>query len=85
LLLLWSLVLQIPSFAIERVGVDEIEKEKLRDMKGQHATISKVVKGEKGNPIRIDRDKDRSTDSQTKTLLYNPKGLCVLRYTLHSH
>jgi hypothetical protein len=28
LLLLWSLVLQIPSFAIERVRVDEIEKEK---------------------------------------------------------
>jgi hypothetical protein len=30
LLLLWSLVLQIPSFAIGRVGVDEIEKEKTR-------------------------------------------------------
>jgi hypothetical protein len=28
LLLLWSLVLQIPSFAIKRVRVDEIEKEK---------------------------------------------------------
>jgi hypothetical protein len=34
LLLLWSLVLQIPSFAIGRVGVDEIEKERLGEVKG---------------------------------------------------
>jgi hypothetical protein len=34
LLLLWSLALHIPSFAIERVSVDEIEKEKLGDVKG---------------------------------------------------
>jgi hypothetical protein len=30
----WSLALQILSFAIERVGVDEIEKEKLGKVKG---------------------------------------------------
>jgi hypothetical protein len=34
LLLLWSLVLQISSFAIRRVGVDEIEKERLGEVKG---------------------------------------------------
>jgi hypothetical protein len=34
LLLLWSLALQIPSFAAERVGIDEIEKGKLREVKG---------------------------------------------------
>jgi hypothetical protein len=28
------LVLQIPSFAIRRVGVDEIEKERLGEVKG---------------------------------------------------
>jgi hypothetical protein len=33
LLLLWSLALQIPSFTIGRVGVDEIEKEKLWEVK----------------------------------------------------
>jgi hypothetical protein len=33
LLLLLSLVLQISSFSIERVGVDEIEKEKLGEVK----------------------------------------------------
>jgi hypothetical protein len=33
LLLLWSLALQIPSFATGRVGVDEIEKEKLGEVK----------------------------------------------------
>jgi hypothetical protein len=33
LLLLWSLALQILSFAIGRVGVDEIEKEKLGEVK----------------------------------------------------
>jgi hypothetical protein len=33
LLLLWSLVLQIPSFAVGRVGVDQIEKEKLGEVK----------------------------------------------------
>jgi hypothetical protein len=31
---LWPLVLQIPSFAVERVGVDEIEKEMLGEVKG---------------------------------------------------
>jgi hypothetical protein len=34
LLLLWSLALQIPPFAIRRVGVDEIEKEKLGEVEG---------------------------------------------------
>jgi hypothetical protein len=58
LLLLWSLALQILSFVIGRVGVDEIEKEKLGEVKGYHATISEGVGGEKGNPTRIDRDKD---------------------------
>jgi hypothetical protein len=33
LLWLWSLALQILSFAIVRVGVDEIEKEMLGEMK----------------------------------------------------
>jgi hypothetical protein len=51
-------VLQIPSFAIGRVGVDEIEKEKQGEVKGYHATISKGVEGEEGNPTRIDGDKD---------------------------
>jgi hypothetical protein len=39
--------------------------------------ISKGIEGEKGCPTRIDRNKDRQIDSQTKSLLYNPKGLCV--------
>jgi hypothetical protein len=30
----WPLVLQIPSFAIGRVRVDEIEKEELGEIKG---------------------------------------------------
>jgi hypothetical protein len=30
----WPLVLQIPSFAIGRVRVDEIKKEELGEMKG---------------------------------------------------
>jgi hypothetical protein len=30
----WPLALQIPSFAIERVRVDKIEKEKLGEVKG---------------------------------------------------
>jgi hypothetical protein len=30
----WSLALQIPSFAIGRVRVDEIEKEELGEVKG---------------------------------------------------
>jgi hypothetical protein len=30
----WALALQISSFAIRRVRVDEIEKEKLGDVKG---------------------------------------------------
>jgi hypothetical protein len=30
----WPLVLQIPSFAIEKVRVDEIEKEELGEVKG---------------------------------------------------
>jgi hypothetical protein len=51
-------VLQILSFAIRRVGVDKIEKERLVEVKGQHAMISKGIEGEKGNPTRIDRDKD---------------------------
>jgi hypothetical protein len=34
LLLLWLLVLQTPSFAIGRVGIDEIEKGKLGEVKG---------------------------------------------------
>jgi hypothetical protein len=43
----WPLVLQIPSFAIERVRVDEIEKEKLGEVKGYHATVAKGVGGER--------------------------------------
>jgi hypothetical protein len=39
--------------------------------------IAKGIEGEKGNPTRIDRDKDGQIDSQTKSLLYNPKGLGV--------
>jgi hypothetical protein len=39
--------------------------------------ISKGIEGEKGNPTRIDIDKDEWIDSQTKSLLYNPRGLCV--------
>jgi hypothetical protein len=34
LYLLWPLALQIPSFAVGRVGVDEIEKGKLGEVKG---------------------------------------------------
>jgi hypothetical protein len=34
LLLLWPLALQILSFAIKRVSVDEIEKGKLGEVKG---------------------------------------------------
>jgi hypothetical protein len=34
LLLPWPLALQIPPFAIERVGVDEIRKERIREVKG---------------------------------------------------
>jgi hypothetical protein len=45
--------------------------------RGGCATISKGIEGEKGNPTRMDRDKDGLIDSQTKSLLYNPKGLCV--------
>jgi hypothetical protein len=41
LLLPWSLVLQIPSFAIRRVRVDDIRKEQMREVKGQHATVAK--------------------------------------------
>jgi hypothetical protein len=51
------LALQILSFAIGRVGVDEIEKEKPG---GERIACndSKRCRGEKGNPTRIDRDKD---------------------------
>jgi hypothetical protein len=34
LLLLWLLVLQTPSFAVGRVGIDEIKKGKLGEVKG---------------------------------------------------
>jgi hypothetical protein len=34
LLLLWSLALQIPSFAIGRARIDEIEREILGEVKG---------------------------------------------------
>jgi hypothetical protein len=34
LLLLWSLALQILSFVIERVGDDEIEKDRLGEVEG---------------------------------------------------
>jgi hypothetical protein len=49
LLLLWSLELQILSFAIRRVGVDEIEKEKLGEVKEYHAMIAKGVGGERSS------------------------------------
>jgi hypothetical protein len=39
--------------------------------------IAKGVEDEKDNPTRMDKDKDGWRDFQTKTLLYNPKGLCV--------
>jgi hypothetical protein len=45
--------------------------------------ISKGIEGEKGNPIRVDRDKDGWIDSQTKPLLYNPSG-CVCKIDLTS-
>jgi hypothetical protein len=48
----WSLVLQVSSFAIRRVRVGEIEKEKLGNMRGYHATLAKGVGGEKDNPTR---------------------------------
>jgi hypothetical protein len=41
LLLLWSLALQISSFAIERVGIDEIEKRKTRGGEGIACNDSK--------------------------------------------
>jgi hypothetical protein len=56
LLLLWSVVLQILSFTIRRVGVDEIEKERLGGERIACNDIKKVF--EKDNPTRIDRDKD---------------------------
>jgi hypothetical protein len=34
LLLLWSLALQIPYFAMRRARIDEIEKERVREVKG---------------------------------------------------
>jgi hypothetical protein len=43
--------------------------------------ISKGIEREKGNPTRIDRDKDRWIDSQTKSLLYNTRG-CVCKVYL---
>jgi hypothetical protein len=43
--------------------------------------ISKGIEGEKGNPTRIDRDKDGWIDFQTKSLLYNPRG-CVCKIDL---
>jgi hypothetical protein len=48
----WPLALQISSFTIERVRVDEIEKEELGEMKGLHATVAKYVEGEKVNPTK---------------------------------
>jgi hypothetical protein len=33
-LFLWPLALQIPSFAIERVRVDDIRRERMREVKG---------------------------------------------------
>jgi hypothetical protein len=48
----WPLALQISSFTIERVRVDEIEKEELGEMKGLHATVAKCVEGEKVNPTK---------------------------------
>jgi hypothetical protein len=56
LLLLWSLVLQIPSFTIGRVGVNEIEKERLWKVKDSMQQYQKVF--EKDNAARIDIDKD---------------------------
>jgi hypothetical protein len=46
------LALQIPPFTIERVGADEIEKEKLGEVKGLHATVATSVGGEKDNPTK---------------------------------
>jgi hypothetical protein len=44
--------------------------------------ISKGIESEKGNPTRIDRDKDRWIDFQTKSLLYNPRGcMCKIYLT----
>jgi hypothetical protein len=42
----------------------------------------KGIEGEKGNPTRIDRDKDGWIDSQMKSLLYNPRGyVCKIYLT----
>jgi hypothetical protein len=43
--------------------------------------ISKGIEGEKGNPTRMDKDKDGWIDSQTKSLLYNPRD-CVCKIYL---
>jgi hypothetical protein len=44
--------------------------------------ISKGMEGEKDNLTRIDRDKDGWIDSQTKSLLYNPRGyVCKIYLT----
>jgi hypothetical protein len=43
--------------------------------------ISKGIEGDKGNPTRIDRDKAGWIDSQTKSLLHNPRG-CVCKIYL---
>jgi hypothetical protein len=53
------MVLQIPSFAIGEVGVDEIDKGKARGGERIAGNSSKkVFGGERDNPTWIDRDKD---------------------------
>jgi hypothetical protein len=39
--------------------------------------LGRGVGGEKDSPTRMDKNKDRWRDTQTKILLYKPKGLCV--------
>ena len=58
----------------------EIEKKTGR---GERIACNDIesIEGEKGNPTRIDRDKDGWIDSQTKSLLYNPRG-CVCKIYL---
>jgi hypothetical protein len=56
LLLSWPLALQISSFAIGRVRVDDIRKNRWGRWRDGMQTVGKGVGSEKDNPTRIDRD-----------------------------
>jgi hypothetical protein len=51
-------MLQILSFAIGKVGVDEIEKKERGRWRDRMQQLLKDVGSQKDNPLRIDRDKD---------------------------